>query len=120
MPEEIQNPQGFLPLTPAMFHVLVALADADKHGYQIMKETEERTGGEVALSAGTLYGLIKRLLEGGLIVEPRRLRIGEDERRRTYQLTELGRRVVIAEAERLERSVALARAKRLLEPEVAR
>lgn len=117
MLDDTPDPQSFLPLTPAMFHVLVALADGDKHGYQIMKETEERTGGEVALSAGTLYGLIKRLLEGGLISEPRRLKLGEDERRRTYQLTELGRRVATAEAERLERSVALARTKSLLPTE---
>ena len=113
------TPEKHLPLTPAMFHVLVALADGDKHGYAIMKEVEERTVGEVALSAGTLYGLVKRLLDGGLIAETRPRR-GVDSRRRTYRLTELGRRVAEAEAERLERVLALAREKRLVGPEVAR
>lgn len=104
----------FLPLTPAMFHVLVALADGDKHGYAIMKEVEERTAGEVALSAGTLYGLVKRLLQDGLIAEPRRTRLGDEERRRTYRLTARGRAVAVAEAERLDRALALARSKRLI------
>jgi DNA-binding PadR family transcriptional regulator len=109
----------FLPLTPAMFHVLVALADGDKHGYAIMKEVEERTSGEVALSAGTLYGLVKKLLQDGLIVEPRRPRLGEEERRRTYSLTALGRAVAVAEAKRLDRTLALARSKRLIGKEAA-
>lgn len=112
--EAEQDVARFLPLTPAMFHVLVALADGDKHGYAVMKEVEERTAGEVALSAGTLYGLVKRLLQDGLIVEPRRVRLGEEERRRTYRLTAMGRAVAVAEAGRLDRTLALARSKRLI------
>jgi DNA-binding PadR family transcriptional regulator len=104
------------PLTPAMFHILLALADGEKHGYAILKEVAERTGGKVQLSAGTLYGIIKRLDESGLILEKvRRPDIGfDDERRRYYQLTELGRRVAVAEAARLEEMVEMARAKRLV------
>src|SRR4029077_16183089 len=77
------------PLTPAMFHVLLALAGDDLHGYAILKEVELRTGGKVKLSTGTLYGIIKRLLADGLIVE-RRSRPSEaehDERRRYYRMT---------------------------------
>lgn len=117
-PHDTDEAGRFLPLTPAMFHVLVALADGDKHGYAIMKEVEERTAGEVALSAGTLYGLVKRLLHDGLIAEPRRPRLGE-ERRRTYRLTARGRAVAVAEAKRLDRALALARSKRLIGAEAA-
>lgn len=104
------------PLTPAMFHVLLALADGEKHGYAILKEVAERTGGKVHLSAGTLYGIIKRLDESGWILEKvQRPDIGfDDERRRYYQLTETGRRVAMAEAARLEEMVEMARAKRLV------
>lgn len=104
------------PLTPAMFHVLLALAGEDLHGYAILKEVELRTGGKVRLSTGTLYGIIKRLLSDGLIVELRqRPTSGEDdERRRYYRLTSLGRAVAEAEAERLEKVVALARSRNLL------
>jgi DNA-binding PadR family transcriptional regulator len=104
------------PLTPAMFHVLLALAGDDLHGYAILKEVALRTGGEVHLSTGTLYGIIKRLLNDGLIVERRERPAArdDDERRRYYRLTAPGREVAAAEAERLERVVALARARRLL------
>ena len=112
--------EPFLPLTPAMFHVLLALADGEKHGYAILKEVAQRTAGKVRLSAGTLYGMIHRLLEEGLILEtdgrPGPL---DDERRRYYRLTELGRGVARAEAGRLEEMLAMARAKRLLRPETA-
>src|SRR6478609_8527201 len=64
-----RDPEALLPLTPAMFHVLVALADGETHGYQILKDVEELTGGVVRLSTGTLYGIIKRLLSDGLIRE---------------------------------------------------
>jgi len=117
--EDRVDVRRFLPLTPSMFHVLVALADGDRHGYAIMKEVEERTAGEVALSAGTLYGLVKKLLHDGLIAEPRRPRLGEEERRRTYRLTAAGRAVAVAEAERLDRTLAFARAKRLIGQEAA-
>lgn len=115
------NPDGngtekTAPLTPAMFHVMLALADGDKHGYAILKEVEENTGGEVLLSTGTLYGIIKRLLGDGMIEESRQRRptAGEDSRRRYYRLTRRGQRVAIAEAERMEKVLAMARGKRLL------
>ena len=104
------------PLTAAMFNVLITLADGDKHGYAILKEVELRTGGKVKLSTGTLYGIIKRLLADGLIVE-RRSRPAEaddDERRRYYRLTERGREVAAAEAERMDEVLSIARARNLL------
>lgn len=108
-----RDPAPFLPLTPAAFHVLLALADGPKHGYLILKDVEERTGGDVRLSTGTLYGLIKRFLDDELIVElPAEPH--ESERRRPYKLTALGRDVAAAEAARLERLVGAARAVRLL------
>ncbi len=105
-----------LPLTPAMFHVLLCLADGEKHGYAILKEVEAQTHGEVRLGTGTLYGIIKRLLAEGLIVEclRRPVREEDDARRRYYELTAVGRRVAAAEAERLEKVLAIARGKRLL------
>jgi DNA-binding PadR family transcriptional regulator len=93
-----------------MFHVMVSLADGDRHGYRIMKDVAHRTGGRVDLSTGTLYGIIKRLLDDGLAIEVR----ADDERRRTYRLTPFGRAVIAAETERLEAAVASARASRLL------
>src|SRR6266404_5501171 len=82
------NAEPLGPLTPAMFHVLLALAGDDLHGYAILKEVELRTGGKVRLSTGTLYGIIKRLLNDGLIVELRsRPSEADDERRRYYRLT---------------------------------
>jgi DNA-binding PadR family transcriptional regulator len=108
MPEP-RDPGAWLPLTPALFYVLVALADDDQHGYAIIKDVEALTDGGVRLSSGTLYGIIKRLLDDGLIVESRR-RAGEDERRRRYKLTPFGRDVALAETARLEHAAAMARA----------
>jgi DNA-binding PadR family transcriptional regulator len=103
-----------LPLTPALFHVLLSLADGDKHGYAILKEVEARTNGEVVLSTGTLYGIIKRLFADGLIRES----VSQsDERRTAYRLTAFGRRVAVAEAGRLRGLVAAA-TKLLQEPAV--
>ena len=110
------NPETHEPLTPAMFHVLLALAGEDLHGYAILKEVELRTGGKVKLSTGTLYGIIKRLLADGLIVE-RRARptdANDDERRRYYRLTPQGREVAAAEAERMDEVLSIARARNLL------
>ena len=107
-----RDPADLLPLSPAMFHVLVALADGDTHGYAIMKEVEGLTGGRVRLSTGTLYGIIKRLLADGLIREASAA-AGGDERRRSYALTPFGRDVARAEAARLERTIAIARRKPL-------
>jgi DNA-binding PadR family transcriptional regulator len=111
-----RDPEPFLPLTPAMFHVLVALADGDKHGYAILKDVKRRTDGSVRLSAGTLYAVLKRLLDDDMILETdeRPDPALDDERRRYYQLTAFGRQVAVAEAERMERAIALARAKQLL------
>src|SRR5947199_1568518 len=104
------------PLTAAMFNVLITLADGDKHGYAILKEVSEQTSGEVQLSTGTLYGIIKRLLAEGLIVELRRRPAAEndDARRRYYHLTDAGREVAVAEARRMEKLVARARTKQLI------
>ena len=108
--------EAFLPLTSPMVHALVALADGDKHGYAILKEIVRRTDGAVRLSAGTLYALIKRATADGLIVEidERPDPALDDERRRYYRLTALGRRVAAAEIERLESIIEMARAKNLV------
>ena len=100
-------------MTSAAFHVLLALADGPKHGYLILKDVEERTAGEVRLSTGTLYGLIKRFLDDELIEE---LAAEDDgnERRRPYKLTPFGRQLARAEAIRLEQMVTAARGARLL------
>ena len=108
-----RDPGPYLPLTPAAFHVLLTLADGAKHGYLIMKDVEDRTGGEVRLSTGTLYGLIKRFLDDELIVELPPEEEGS-ERRRPYKLTPFGRQVARAEALRLEQLVSAARTARLL------
>jgi DNA-binding PadR family transcriptional regulator len=110
------NSESYGPLTPAMFHVLLALAEDDLHGYAILKEVELRTGGKVLLSTGTLYGIIKRLLADGMIAELRSRPAADqdDERRRYYRLTPHGREVAAAEAERMNEIVALARSKNLL------
>jgi DNA-binding PadR family transcriptional regulator len=110
------RPDSFLPLTPVAFEILLALADGERHGYGIMQEVTVRTGGEVRLGPGTLYGSIKRLLAGGLIAESveRPDPALDDERRRYYRLTPAGRRAAAAEAERLQRLVAVARAHKLL------
>ena len=111
------DPTAFLPLSPAVFHVMVSLGDADRHGYAIIKDVAERTNGAVRLGAGTLYAIVKRLLEDGLIVEmPGTAAISDDQRRRYYRLTSLGRRVARAEVERLEEATALARSTRLFGP----
>ena len=99
-----------------MFHILLALADKERHGYDIMREIDERSEGKMRLGPGTLYGSIKRMLSDGLIEELDERPDPEldDERRRYYRLTDLGRRVAVAEAERLERLVKSARSKKLL------
>jgi DNA-binding PadR family transcriptional regulator len=107
--------ESFLPLTPAMFHILLALADGEKHGYAILKEVARRTTDKVRLSAGTLYGNLSRLESAGLIAESdvRPDLVLDDERRRYYLLTEFGREVAVAEAERMEEALGQARAKKL-------
>ena len=112
---------SYLPLTPALFHVLLALADGEKHGYVISKEIARRTNNEVRLSTGTLYGIIKRLLDDEMIEESaeRPDFSLDDQRRRYYRLTKLGKAVAEAEAERMERVLALARLKHVLGPQQA-
>ena len=107
------NGEPFGPLTFSMFHVLLALAGDDLHGYAILKEVEMRTGGKVRLSTGTLYGIIKRLLGDGLIAELHS-RPADDERRRYYRLTPQGRQVAAAEAERMDEILSVARSRNLL------
>ena len=106
------DPEALLPLPPVTFHILVALADDDLHGYAIMREVADRTGGALKLGAGTLYRSIQRMLEQGLISEAttRPAPDLDDERRRYYRLTQFGRLVARAEAGRLARMVKLARA----------
>ena len=106
-----------LPLSTQVFHILLALVDDDLHGYAIIQDVADRTGGEVRLTASTLYAAIKRLLDSGWIEElTRRPKSDDDPRRRYYRLTARGREVARAEARRLERMAAMAREKRLLPP----
>jgi DNA-binding PadR family transcriptional regulator len=108
----MQKPDSLLPLSPAEFHILIALADRDRHGYSIMQDVAARTEGKVQLSAGTLYSSIRRMLEQGLIEELRDSPdpSSTDERRRYYRVTRFGRRVAAAEAERLSALLQQARA----------
>ena len=108
------DPESFLPLKPHWFHVLLSLADQEQHGYGIMQEVLQRTGGKVRLWPATLYGTLKRLIDEELIEESEERPAPEldDARRRYYTLTKLGRRVLAAESERLEDLVRVIRAKR--------
>ena len=109
---QVSKPESLLPLPPAVFHILIALADRDRHGYSIMQDVAARTGGKVQLSAGTLYSAVRRMLEQGLIEElaaspdPS----STDERRRYYRLTRFGKRAAAAEVERLNALLKQARA----------
>jgi DNA-binding PadR family transcriptional regulator len=100
---------SLLPLAPAVFHILIALGDGERHGYSIMQEVAERTSDRVKMSPGTLYGSIKRMLADGLIEELTTGAAAADERRRFYRLTRFGRRVAVAEAERLAALLSQAR-----------
>lgn len=105
-----------LPLTPPVFHILVALADGERHGYGIMQDVAQQTNGSLQLGPGTLYGCLKRMLAAGLVEESDERPDPEldDARRRYYRITALGRRTVRAEAERLAGAVTAARARKLL------
>src|SRR5512143_1405717 len=107
MANAAHSPHDLLPLTPAVFHILLALADGEKHGYAIMKDIEAQTGGQVKMGPGTLYGTIKRMLAAGLIEESgqRPDPSLDDERRRYYRLTGLGQKVVSVESLRIARLV---------------
>src|SRR5919202_1452367 len=113
LPDEVDS---LLPLPTAVFHILIALADRDRHGYSIMQDASVRTGGKVRLSAGTLYSSIHRMLEQGLVEELRDSPdpASSDERRRYYRLTKWGRQVALAEAQRVSELLAKARATGLI------
>jgi DNA-binding PadR family transcriptional regulator len=109
----MEKPEDLLPLPPATFHILMAVADEDRHGYAIIQDVAARTGGELKLSAGTLYRSIQRMLEQGLLVETRDRPAPEldDERRRYYRITPFGKATARAEVTRLSQLVRLARAR---------
>lgn len=115
MPKAINDPPEPVPLPPAQLHILLALADGEKHGYAIMGEVERMTDGVVRMGPGTLYGAIKRMLNAGLIEETDERPDPEldDERRRYYRATGFGARVLSAEAERLAQLVRTAQAKQV-------
>ncbi len=109
--KDLPAPATLLPLPPATLHILMALAEDDRHGYAIIQDVAARTGGELKLSAGTLYRSIQRMLEQGLIVESdeRPAPDQDDERRRYYRITPYGQAVARAETRRLAQLVKLAR-----------
>jgi len=108
------TPESLLPLPPATLHILLAVAETDRHGYAIMQDVEARTDGELRLSAGTLYRAVARMVEQGLLteVEKRRTR-ADDERRRYYRITSFGLSVARAEVRRLMQLVRHAQARGL-------
>ena len=111
-----RDPRSLLPLTPLAFHVMLALADEPRHGYGIIREVDTRTDGLIRLRSGTLYTLLQRLLAEDLILESadRPDPDEDDERRRYYAVTDLGRRVLAAETRRLEAAVSEAKRKNVL------
>lgn len=114
MRSSAQNPEERRPLTPAVFHILLALADGERHGYSLMRDISSQTKGTFRLGPATLYRSIKHLIEDGLIEESdvRPDPTLDDERRHYYRLTELGRQMVVAEVQRLEEVLRLARSRR--------
>ena len=108
-------PDHLLPLPPAFFHILVALAESECHGYAIMQDVSDRTDGKLRMGPGTLYGSLKRMLQAGLIEESdeRPDPDADDERRRYYRITRLGRAAAAAETARLAALVSQARARKL-------
>lgn len=114
--ERRSDPADELPLTPAVFHILLSLADGEKHGYAIMQEVEEATEGGVRMGPGTLYGSLDRMLKAEYIAESEKRPVSsvDDERRRYYRLSSFGRRVLQGEVARLNRAVSRARIKKIL------
>jgi DNA-binding PadR family transcriptional regulator len=112
-----QSPQDLLPLTPPVFHILLALADEERHGYGIMQDVARQTDDALQLGPGTLYGCLKRMLAAGLVEESDERPDPEldDQRRRYYRMTGLGQTVARAEAQRLANAVVAAKSKRLLD-----
>jgi DNA-binding PadR family transcriptional regulator len=115
----MQKPESFLPLKTNWFHILLSLAAGEQHGYGIMQEVFERSSGKIRLWPATLYGTLKRLIESGLIEESAERPAPEldDARRRYYRMTDLGRKVLDAETERLEELVRIVQMRRA--PEIA-
>jgi DNA-binding PadR family transcriptional regulator len=107
-PADTAEVESLLPLPETVFHILVALADGDLHGYGIMQQVAALTDGRMRLSPGTLYGAIPRMLAQGLVEEVR-TRNAADDRRRTYRITPFGRRVAVAETSRLQQLLMRAR-----------
>jgi PadR family transcriptional regulator len=116
------SPESFLPLKPVDLLILTMLAGGERHGYGVRQDIAEHTGGTILLEAGNLYRSIRRMLDEGLLQESGRRPAQDldDERRRYYRLTALGRRVLAAEALRLRELVRIAEAHRLIDPEPAR
>jgi DNA-binding PadR family transcriptional regulator len=116
MSHVVPEADNLLPLTPAVFHILLALTDQERHGYGIMQEIRTMTQGRMQMGPGTLYGSIKRMLKANLIAESseRPDPVLDDERRRYYRLTELGQQALAAEVQRLSNLVGVAQAKRVL------
>jgi DNA-binding PadR family transcriptional regulator len=110
------QPHEVLPLTPFTYHILLALADGDRHGYGIIKEIEARTGGQMEIETGTLYHALRRMLEDGLIepIPSEERPAGEDRRRRAYRLLPWGRDVLAAESRRIRQLVEIAEDKQVL------
>ena len=117
---DTESVDDLLPLPPATFHILLAVLNGERHGYGIMQDIEERTEGDLRMSAGTLYRSVARMVEQGLLTEvtPRRRTMNDDERRRYYRITAFGTAVARAEMRRLSQLVRLARASGLT-PETA-
>ena len=116
MTDQSRKAEDMLPLTPAVLHILLALADGERHGYGIMQEVTRRAGGQVKMGPGTLYGSLKRMLADGLVEEAGERPDPEldDERRRYYRLTSFGLRVMQAEVLRLHQIVQLAQSKQVM------
>jgi len=112
----VTKSQSQVPLTPAVFQIMLALSDQERHGYAIMQEVAAQTGGSLRLGPGTLYGCLKRMLQANLVEEcqERPDAAFDDERRRYYRITNLGRRALRSEAQRLDAAVSAARSKNLL------
>ncbi len=116
MGDRARGPEGYLPLTPAVLDIVVALGDGELHGYGIMREVRRRTDGGRRLAPGTLYRSLRQMQERGLVEESEERPDPDldDERRRYYRLTDVGRKVAVAEVERLEGLVRAARSKGLV------
>ena len=117
MSENTRNPNDAIPLTPTVFHMLLALADGEKHGYAIMKAVEQDTRDKMKIRLGSLYGALQRMVSAGFIEEAGERHVAEldDQRRRYYQLTSHGKQVLRAESQRLSELVTIVKSKRILE-----